>query len=304
MGLNNNQISGVCAASLTPMNEDFTVNHALLVAHCKWLLANGCDGIVLMGSTGEANSLSVAERMIALDTILEAGISPESVIVGTGCCALPDSLSLTRHAVANGVAGVLVLPPFYYKGISDEGIIASVDAIIQRVPTEKLKIYLYHFPQMSHMPFSDDAIATLIDRFPDIITGIKDSSGDWNHIHHLIKSFPQLRIFAGSEQFLLNALRAGGVGCISASANVTCSLAASVYRDWNNQQADSLQAKLTKARLAIQSRPMIPALKGVLARHTEKLDWSYSRPPFCRCPGKRLKRYMKCLQDLIYTCLK
>ena len=298
MRVHDNQISGVLAACLTPMNDDLTINHTLLTVHCKWLLANGCDGIVLMGTTGEANSLSVAERMIALDTLLEAGIDPALLIVGTGCCALPDTLSLTRHAIANGVAGVLMLPPFYYKRIPDSGILASFDAVIQRVPTSTLQIYLYHFPQMSQMPFSDDVISALIDRYQGIIAGVKDSSGDWVHIHHLIKSFPQLRIFAGSEQFLLDALRSGGVGCISASANITCTLAASVYNKCQSGEAQILQERLTKARLTIQSKTMIPALKGVLARHTGKLDWSYLRPPLLPFPKEEIDELYETLAGL------
>ena len=293
-----NPTRGVWAASLTPMNADLTVNHDLLVAHCKWLLGNGCDGIVVMGTTGEANSLSVAERMIALDALLEGGIDPGSLMVGTGCCALPDTLSLTRHAIANGVDGVLVLPPFYYKNIPDEGFIASFDAIIQRVPTDTLRIYLYHFPGMSHMPFSDYVIATLINRYQPVIAGVKDSSGDWNHIRHLAKTFPQLQVFAGSEQFLLETLRAGGVGCISASANVTCGLAASVYRQWESTVAESRQMALTKARLAIQSKSMIPALKGVLARHTRKSEWSTMRPPILPLPAEEIEALFQTLGEM------
>ena len=217
-------LKGVMAASLTPMKDDLTIDHERLIAHCRWLLDNGCNAIAFMGTTGEANSLSVAERMIALDAVLEAGIAPELLMVGTGCCALPDTLALTRHAIAQGVGGMLMLPPFYYKGVSEEGVFAAFDAAIQRVGHDGLRIYLYHFPQMSGVPFSHALIERLLKKYPDVIAGIKDSSGDFENMRSMAAHFPGFDVFAGTERYLLDIMRAGGVGCISASANVTCPL--------------------------------------------------------------------------------
>lgn len=261
------------------MKDDLTIDHERLIAHCQWLLGNGCDGIAFMGTTGEANSLSVAERMIALDAVIEAGIAPEQLMVGTGCCALPDTLALTRHALAQGVGGMLMLPPFYYKGVSEEGVFAAFDATIQRVGQEDLRIYLYHFPQMSAVPFSHALIERLLKRYPDVIAGIKDSSGDFENMRSMAAHFPGFDVFAGTERYLLDILRAGGVGCISASANITCPLAAEVYRARETPEADALQEKLTRVRLAIQARVMIPALKGLLVRHRSDAGWQNLRPP-------------------------
>ena len=278
------RLEGVLAASLTPMNSDLTIDHHRLVSHCGWLLDNGCDGLALMGTTGEANSLSVAERMIALDAVLDSGISPQKLIVGTGCAALPDTLSLTRHAVARGVHGILLLPPFYYKHVTDDGVFASVDAVIQRVGDTNLQIYLYHFPQMSAVPYSDEVIERLVVTYPTVVYGVKDSSGDWKHMKNLVDRFPQLHVFAGTERYLLDILKAGGAGCISASANITCSLAAALYQVWESPGAVAMQDNLTRARLAIQAHPMIPTLKGLLSSLRKEPEWSHLRPPLVNVP--------------------
>ncbi|MBX2820651.1 MAG: dihydrodipicolinate synthase family protein [Rhodothermaceae bacterium] len=279
---------GVLAASLTPMKPDLSIDHDRLISHVNWLLSNGCDAIAYMGTTGEANSFSIDERIRALDALAAAGIPMNALIVGNGCCAFPDTLRLTRHALEHGVAGVLLLPPFYYKGVSDEGVLASCDTVIQKLGDDRLQVYLYHFPYMSQVPFSDAVIEKLIDRYPNTIAGIKDSSGDWDHISHLIASFPSLRVFAGTERYLLDTLRAGGAGCISASVNVTAPLAAEVKRTFQEDQGLALQDSLSTARLAIQSRPMIPALKGVMARLTNDSDWDSIRPPLTPLPAAEI----------------
>jgi len=284
MNTNSKKPEGVLAASLTPMKPDLSIDHDRLISHVNWLLSNGCNAVAYMGTTGEANSFSIDERMRALDALAAANIPMESLIVGTGCCAFPDTLTLTRHALAHDVAGVLLLPPFYYKGISDEGLLASCDTVIQKLGDDRLQVYLYHFPYMSQVPFSDAAIEKLLDRYPHTIAGIKDSSGDWEHISHLIRSFPSLRVFAGTERYLLDTLRAGGAGCIAASVNVTAPLAAEVQRASKEDRSLALQETLTTARLAIQSRPMIPALKGVMARLTNDSGWDHIRPPLIPLP--------------------
>ena len=270
---------GVFAATLTPMNEDLSVNSGLLIKHCKWLLTHGLNGIALSGTTGEANSLSVAEKMIMLDDLIAGGISPEKLIVGTGCCAIPDSVTLSRHAVKHDVGGVLMLPPFYYKGVSDDGIFASFDEVIQRVGSDQLRIYLYHFPKMSAVPLSLSLIERLLKHYPDQIAGIKDSSGDWHNMKTMAEEFPGFRVFAGSEAFLLDILRVGGVGCISATVNITGFLAGQVFEQWQKETADGIQTKLTDIRLLLQKYPFIPMLKGLMQRYTGNEDWQTMRPP-------------------------
>ncbi|HMB92887.1 MAG TPA: dihydrodipicolinate synthase family protein, partial [Rhodothermales bacterium] len=139
---------GVYAACLTPLHDDLRIDHETLAGHARWLLTNGCDGLILLGTTGEANSFSIAERMALLEGIIEAGLPPSRLMVGTGCCAVPDTVALTKHAMAHGVGGVLMLPPFYYKQASDDGIFAAFEQVIQQVGEATLQVYLYHFPRM------------------------------------------------------------------------------------------------------------------------------------------------------------
>ena len=296
--------AGVYTASLTPMNDDWSIDHRRYAAHVNGLLEQGCNGVVLMGSTGEANSFSIAERMIALDAVLEADIPPEKLIVGVGCCALPDTLSLARHALGNGVHGLLLLPPYYYKNMSDEGLFASIDALVQRLEADTLRITLYHFPKLSGIPYTDGIIHRLLTRYPEVEWSFKDSSGDFDHMKHLVDTYPPLRVMAGSEHFLLNILRIGGVGCISATANVTSSMAAGVYECWNQETgsdthsvADTLQDTLSRARLRIQEHALIPALKGLMARRTGAVDWGTMRPPNMALPADAIERLHQDLEE-------
>lgn len=270
---------GVFAAALTPLRSDFSIDHDAFAAHCRWLLANGCDGVAPMGTTGEANSFSVAERIEALDRLVEAGVPPARLLVGTGCSAIPDTVTLTRHALAHGTGGVLVLPPFYYKNVSDDGLYAVFDQVVQRVADSRLRLYLYHFPQMSAVPLGPALISRLIKRYPDTVVGMKDSGGDWNNMKTICETFPGFRLYAGTEKFLLPIMRAGGVGCISATTNVTAKLAAALYAKRTTPEADTLQQRLTAVRDVFEKFPAIPALKRLTATRTGQDAWRLPRPP-------------------------
>ncbi|MDX1546623.1 MAG: dihydrodipicolinate synthase family protein [Rhodothermales bacterium] len=256
--------TGVFAAALTPLRADLDIDPAALARHLLGLLEAGCDGLALFGTTGEATTFSIAERTAALEAVAAAGVPLHRLRVGTGACALPDAAALTRHAVAAGAGGVLVLPPFYYKGVEDDGLFAFFDALIQRVGDARLRIYLYHFPKMSGVPISAELAERLARRYPSVLAGVKDSSGDLAHTGALIERLPGLRIFAGTERLLLDALRAGGAGCISATANVTAPHAAAVLRAWRRgraEEAEALQRHLSALRQALEAFPVIPALK-------------------------------------------
>ena len=270
---------GVFVAALTPMQRDLSPDTARFARHCRWLLDQGADGLAVLGTTGEANSFSVAERLSLLDALGEAGIPGETLLPGTGTCAIPDTVALTRKALEVGVAGVVMLPPFYYKNVSDDGLYAAYSEVIQRVGDGRLRIYFYHFPQMSNVPISHELIERLLKAYPDTIAGIKDSSGNLDNMLAMCARFPGFGVFAGSEQFLLPVLRAGGAGCISATANVTIAACGEVYRNWQSPEADRMQVDLTAQRLAIQAKPLIPALKRIMARATGDESWLNVRPP-------------------------
>ena len=282
---------GVYAAALTPLKDDLSPDNAEMARHCRWLAENGCDGVAVLGTTGEANSFSLEERLSILEALIEAGIPGEKLIPGTGCCALPDTVRLTRRAVELGAAGVLVLPPFYYKNVSDEGLFAAYSEVIERVGDRRLRLYFYHFPQVSAVPLSHDLIERLLKAYPGTVAGIKDSSADLDNITSLARSFPGLRVFAGTEKLLLPLLKAGGVGCISAGANVLSALIGRLYGLWRAKKGDAetegMQEEVTAMRLLLERFPMIPAMKQILARHTGKASWANVRPPFVRlAPGE------------------
>lgn len=184
--------------------------------HIKWLLKRGNNGICLLGTTGEANSFGVDERLRILEAVLNGGIPADKLIVGTGCCAITDTVTLTRHAHSHGVAGILLLPPFYYKTIADAGLETYMAKLFDRVGENKVQIYLYHFLQLSGLPFSVSLVEKLVSKYPDNIIGLKDSGGEWSHMEQLLKAIPGFRLYTGNEKFLLSVLKAGGAGCISA----------------------------------------------------------------------------------------
>lgn len=270
---------GVYVAALTPVKADLSPDTAAFVAHCRWLLDQGANGLAVLGTTGEANSFSVDERLALLDALADGGIPGNTLLPGTGNCAIPDTVTLTRKALEVGSAGVVMLPPFYYKNVSDDGLYAAYDQVIQKVGDSRLRIYFYHFPQMSAVPISHDLIERLLKAYPGTIAGIKDSSGNLDNMLEMCRRFPGFGVFAGSEQFLLPVLRAGGAGCISATANVTIAGCVDVYRNAEAADVDSRQQALTRQRLAIQSKVLIPALKRIMARATGSDAWNAVRPP-------------------------
>lgn len=274
-------IHGVWSPVLVPVREDFSIDTERFIAHARWLLEQGCHGLALFGTTSEANSFSLEERMGLLEAALEAGIDPEQMMVGTGCCALTDSERLTRHALEHGCNKVLMLPPFYYKGVSDAGLYRSYATVIDRVGNENLRVLFYHFPKLSGVPITTGLIELLLADYPGIIAGLKDSSGDWSNTADLIERFPEMCIFPGSERYLRQGLDNGGAGCITATANVNAAGARAVWDAWKDAAGD-LDARdemLVAVRGAIEAYPLIPAQKFLLARHRKDPQWLRVRPP-------------------------
>jgi len=271
-------MSGVLAPVVTPFASDLSPDAARLLKHCQWLLGQNC-GLAVFGTNSEANSQSVDERRRLLDALVEAGLDPKRMMPGTGCCSIMDSVTVTRHAVAHGVGGVLMLPPFYYKSVSDEGLYRNFAEIIDRVGDDRLRIYLYHFPQMSAVPFSIELIGRLRESFPDIVVGMKDSSGDRKNLEAVLAAFPGFGYFAGNETLLLAALRAGGAGCISATANVNARAIDHLFQSWQSDDADSIQASLDEVRGVVQRYPLVPALKKIISHYAGDPEWNRLRPP-------------------------
>jgi 4-hydroxy-tetrahydrodipicolinate synthase len=278
--MNPSFIRGALAPVVCPFASDLRPDAARLIRHCRWLLEND-TGLAVFGTNSEGNSLSVPEKIALLDALVDAGIPAHRMMPGTGCCALPDTVELTRHAMRHGCAGVLMLPPFYYKGVSDDGLFASYSEVIERVGDARLRIYLYHIPQVSQVPLGLALIERLLARYPGTIAGVKDSSGDFDNTRAMLERFQPrgFDVFSGSESFLLATLRAGGAGCISAIANVNPAPIARLVREWQASDADAQQAALDRVRAVYQSLPMLPALKATIAQFSRDDAWTAVRPP-------------------------
>ncbi len=274
------RIRGILSPVLTPFDAQGRPDPDRFIRHCRWLLAQEV-GLAVFGTNSEANSLSLGEKRDLLDRLLAAGIAPERLMPGTGACALPDAIELTRHAVGAGCAGVLMLPPFYYKGVSDEGLFRAYAQVIESVADERLRIYLYHIPPVSGVPITLGLIERLLKAYPGIVAGTKDSSGDWSHTSATLAQFQPhgFDVFAGSENFLLATMRGGGAGCITATGNVNPSAIVKLYQTWQQADADEQQKKLDEQRAAFARFPMIPAMKSAIALKTGRPDWIHVRPP-------------------------
>jgi 4-hydroxy-tetrahydrodipicolinate synthase len=279
-------IGGVWCPAITPVDDKLAPDVGRFVAHGRWLLEHGCHGLVVFGTTGEANSFSVEERIDLLEAALDAGLPHERILVGTGMCALTDSVQLTSHALSLGVAGVLMLPPFYYKGIPDEALAASFDAVIQRVGSSDFKLFLYNFPKLTGVPITPGLIERLLEQHPRTLAGVKDSSGDWQSTKTLTERFPTLAILPGAETLLLPALRLGGAGCISASCNVNPGGIRALYDAFEagDDGLEERQERLTEVRKILERRPMIPVLKTVIADAHRDPAWRRVRPPLMALP--------------------
>ncbi|KQT51556.1 dihydrodipicolinate synthetase [Devosia sp. Leaf420] len=268
--------------AITPFAADLSVDVTRFVANSKALLNDGADGLAPFGTTSEANSMSVSERIDALDALIDGGIDPKRLIPGTGCAALTDTIALTRHATDRGCLGTLMLPPFYYKGVTDQGLVDSYSAIIDGVANSALRIYLYHIPQMTGVPITLNLIELLLKKHPGIFVGLKDSSGNWENTQSVIEAFPELESYSASEALIPQNVAAGGAGCISASANVNARNIVALMHALGTPDEAEIATGVTAVRKIFESLPLIPAIKAATAlRHGDEA-YAIVRPPFVR----------------------
>jgi len=296
MTLHASTLPAVLSPAITPFQPNGQADKAKLAKHCHWLQANHV-GMAVFGTNSEANSMSVAERLDILEHLIGAGLSPAQMMPGTGACAVTDAITLTRAAVDAGCAGTLMLPPFYYKDVPDDGLFAYFAQIIEAVGSDKLKIYVYNIPPITKVGFSLALLERLIKTYPNTIVGIKDSSGDWSYTESVLKSFAAdgFRVYAGSESFLLRTMRAGGAGCISATTNVNPRAISTLAENWQVSDADAQQAALDKIRVIFQSRPMIPAMKAAMAHFSKDPQWAELRPPLVKLTAEQHADLLKAL---------
>jgi 4-hydroxy-tetrahydrodipicolinate synthase len=319
------RICGVLAPVVTPFKSDLSPDSQRFIAHCKWLLSQNC-GLAVFGTNSEANSLSMEERLNLLDELVAAGVDPARMMPGTGCCSIMETVNLTKHAVGHGCAGVLMLPPFYYKDVSEEGLYRYFSEVVQRVGNARLKVYLYHIPPVAVVGITLRLVVRLLAAYPDAIAGMKDSSGDWNNTKTFLDAFSETAravedspwrartfdVFVGSETFLLANMRNGGVGTISATANVNPAAIYELYSacieeskfENRNSKLEQLQEELNVVRGVFSDKKfpsMIAGLKQAIAIYADDPDWTTVRPPLVEFTPEQAKTLNADLKKIGFT---
>ena len=292
---------GVYAAVSTAIGTGRAPDHGRTIDHCRWLLANGCNGLAPLGTTGEANSLSLEQRRTLILAMAKAGLPMENMIVGTGACALSDAISLSETALDAGVGGLLVLPPFYYKAPSEDGLYAWFGALAEAIADRSPNIHLYHIPQMSSVPITVSLTSRLRNAYPGVFVGMKDSSGDFQNTLAFLAAFEGFRAYSGSETLLHANLKAGGVGCISATTNLTAPVAARVFSADSDSEAETWQATATALRKVLETKPALCAVKAVLAAWRDDPQWRQMVPPnlaLSEAEGDEIIRALSAVHDL------
>jgi 4-hydroxy-tetrahydrodipicolinate synthase len=269
------RLSGVIAAIATPVDENGAPDLKRAINLARYLLDNGCDGLNVLGTTGEATSFSVDERKSVMDAYKENGLPLQRLMVGTGAASVSDAVALTRHAAELGFAGALVLPPFYYKGVPDEGLIAYIDILIKATERKPIPIYLYHFPAMSGVPWQVPLIRRLLDSFPSRIAGLKDSSGDMGYARSAAAISRNFAVFPSTEAALPEARHGDFAGCISATANLNADLCAQA---WSRGDGSALNAAVAIRKL-FDGQPLVSGVKALLAHIHGDPALSRVRPP-------------------------
>lgn len=295
-------LPAVLSPVLTPFTADGSPDAAKLLKQCKWLEANGV-GQAIFGTNSEANSMSAPQKMATLTTLIEGGLNPEHLMPGTGATSIDATVNMTRHAVNHKCAGVLMLPPFYYKDVSDDGLFAYFSEVIQKVGSAALQIYIYNIPPVTKINLSLSLLERLAKEYPKTVVGMKDSSGDWAYTESVIKLLAPagFRVYAGSEAFLMRALRAGGVGCISATANVNPKAIADLAAHWRESNADERQAGLDQVRGVFAKYQMIAGMKTAVAHFSKDPEWLKVRPPLMQLSADQQAQLLSELKQINFS---
>ncbi|MBT8333731.1 MAG: dihydrodipicolinate synthase family protein [Deltaproteobacteria bacterium] len=280
--MKNQKLTGVMTPILTPFNDDLSFAPDLYINHAKWLLDQGIHFLSPFGTTGEALSMTVEERLAAVDVLIDGGIDPAVLMPGTGLCNLEDTVKLCSHAIERGCQAVMTLPPFFYKNASDDGLYAYFTRLVDVVNSPDLKICMYHIPPMAGIGFTPALAGRLANDYPDIFIAYKDSSGDFENTKAVIAAAPSVAVFPGSEHFLKEGLEHGGKGCISATCNVNPAAIRHVYDvgvGVEKDDLDKINSGMIGFRKTVENYGPIPAMKGMLAVKRGDSRWRNVRPP-------------------------
>ena len=276
------KLQGVIAAIATAVDDKGEPDCARSTALARFLLANGCDGLNVLGTTGEATSFSLEQRKRVMSAYRAAGLPLDRLMVGTGAASVADAIALTRHAAELGFAGALVLPPFYYKGVPDDGLFAYVELIVQATAAEPIPLYLYHFPAQSGLPWHVKLVARLVETFGARIVGLKDSSGDMAYAREATTVAPGFKVFPSTEAVLMEARTGAFAGCISATANLNADLCA---RAWRGGDTAALDAAVAIRKL-FDGKQLVPGVKALIAHIHDDAGWSRVQPPLSVFPAQ------------------
>ena len=274
------RLAGVIAAIATATDGDGAPDCARSVRLARFLLDHGCDGLNVLGTTGEATSYSVKQRQEVMSAYRAAGLPLERMMVGTGAAAMADATALTRHAAELGFGGALVLPPFYYKGVSDDGLAAYIAAIVAITEDSPIPIYLYNYPQLSGLAWRVGLIRRLLLAHPGRVIGLKDSSGDMAYAGEAAAIDAAFSVFPSTEAVLLKARAGTFAGCISATANLNADLCARAFHHGD----EAAHAAAVAIRSVFDGRPLVPGVKALLAHIHDDLAWAEVMPPLATCP--------------------
>ena len=302
ISLHPSTLPAVLSPVITPFKADGSPDAPKLLKQCQWLEANGV-GQAIFGTNSEANSMSAPQKMGTLTALIEGGLKPEHLMPGTGATSIDATVNMTRHAVNHKCAGGLMLPPFYYKDVTDDGLFAYFSEVIQKVGSAALQIYIYNIPPVTKVNLSLSLLERLAKEYPKTVVGMKDSSGDWSYTESVIKLLAPsgFRVYAGSEVFLMRALRAGGVGCISATANVNPKAIADLAAHWRESNADTLQANLDQVRGIFAKYQMIAGMKTAVAHYTKDSEWLRVRPPLMQLSAEQQAQLLSELKAINFS---
>ena len=297
------KIHGVFSAALTPINEDYSINSHLFFSHCKWLLSQGLNGLGVFGTTGEANSFNVDEKIKAIEYLINSKISPNKLIPGTGQCSVRDTVRFTKKCSELKVRAVLVLPAFFYKGVSDEGVIEYYKRIIEEVGDNNLHYVLYNIPQISGVSITFDIIDKLTKLYPNNVVGMKDSSGDLDNMLKVTKFFNGFSLFSGSDSFALKVSKHGGAGAMTATSNISGRLLSYIINNYKEESSidnfQELQLLQEKIRQTLFSHEPVSALKAFISVKNGKNEWNRLNPPLQKINNPENHKTVIGLMELI-----
>lgn len=300
MALNQSQVSseqdvqGVYAAVLTPMHSDLSCDTKKLASHCKELMKQGCQGILLFGTTGEGPSFSLTERVEILQNLIVEGVDPAKIIVANGCSGVSDTVALGQEGLKQGCAAMLMAPPCFYKNVSDEGVLAYYREVIQKIDNPNLKVILYHIPQLSGVPLTINVIKTLRNEFPEIVVGVKESEGNLAFVKTILETLPGFKVFVANEKQIIEAIHLGAVGAICGIANLYPELICSLYNQGKKEYSSNPRS-IEKIFEVLRGGSFIPLAKALMEKR-QKESWHFVRPPLVALDAAQTEHFLGELQ--------